>query len=616
MLKALVAMRQLSPLSPLSLKVRVLLLVSVVLIVCVWGLALRVAAVVQADLKMTIADQMSATVNYVTTDLDHEFRLRIDVLSKLAAAISPEMLVDPPKLQRYLQEHNFFRTFFPLGAAVVNKQGMQVADFPVIPGRRGSSMGNRDFFVDVMSGKTFAISRPIIGRFMKKPIVIVAVPLKDASGATVGVLGGALLLSDESLFGRLEQTRIGKTGFFLMESPKDRIFVSATEQSRILLPLPEQGVNPLMDRRLNEGFVGVAINRNSHGIETLSVAARMESTGWMLVAGLTTDEAFAPVTKLKQQTYLAALWISLVVVLVLFLTLKRLLAPLDEASATMRDMTEGEIPFAQIPVRRNDEIGNMVGNFNRLVLGRRLLDEQMHAMNEKLEQRVAERTHELRVMTGRYMNVQESEKRRLARELHDKVSSNLTAINLNLGLIETALPQDVGGRVSGRLSDTVALVKDTMLTTRDISADLHPAVLDYGGVVHALQDYGRNFMNRTGISVEVFGNDEELRFSPEIEIALYRIALEALANCQKHADARSVTVELHSEGGGDAEGKAKRATLSISDDGRGFDPRALTNGDTVPGLGLLSMRERAEAIGGKFILEATPGNGTRIAVEL
>ena len=591
----------------MSLKARVLLLVSGLIILCIWGLAAQVSVVTQADLKKTIADQLSASVANAAKDLDYEVRLRTDVLSKMAAAISPGILADPLKLQRFLEEQFLSSMLFPAGVFVANWAGITIAEFPFIAGRKGSDVGYRDYFKDVMSGGKPFISRPFAGRFSKMPVVVITVPLKDASGATVGVIGGVLLLSDENLFGRLEKTRIGKTGFFLVASPKDRLFVSATDKTRVLTALPARGINPLLDRRLDEGFVGTAISDNSQGIETLSVASKMVSTGWITIAGIRTYEAFAPIMTVKKQIYLAAFWISLVVVLILFLTMKRLMEPLEEAASTMRQMTDGELSLAEIPVKRNDEIGNMVGNFNLLVWARLLSEEQLRTMNEQLEHRVAERTQELRVMTRSYMNAQESEKRRLARELHDKVSSNLTAINLNLGLIESQLPQQLGDRVHARLSDTVALVKDTMSCARNISTDLHPAVLDYGGVVHALQDYGRNFMVRTGISVEVMGNNEELRFTPEKEIALYRIALEALTNCLKHAAADSVTIDLNSEG--------ERATLTISDDGRGFDPTALAKGENQPGHGLLSMRERADAIGGKFFIESAVGNGTRVTVE-
>ena len=241
-------------------------------------------------------------------------------------------------------------------------------------------------------------------------------------------------------------------------------------------------------------------------------------------------------------------------------------------------------------------------------------------MNDKFEQRVAWRTQALRAMTQRYMTVQESENHRLARELHDKVSSSLTAIHLNLGLVQMALPEAGDESIRARLSDIIAMVKDTMASARNISADLHPPVLDYGGVVQALRDYGKAFTKRTGIAVEVFSNEEDLRFTPEIEIALYRISQEALNNCLKHADARSVSIALLAAGEDEGVDAPRHATLTIKDDGNGFDPAELgegsIEGSQLPGLGLFSLRERADAVGGKFTLETAPGKGTTISVEV
>ena len=722
-------------LNSMSLKTRVLVLVSALIVAGLLGLALRVTAVLQADLEKASAEQLSATVGYVAADLDHEIQIRIEMLKHIAAAIPPGMLADRASLQGVLEQRKLAGVLFPFGVFVVDRRGMEIADFPLRPGRLGGFVGDRDYFREIMAGAEQAIGNPQQGRFMKQPIFVIAVPLRDASGATVGMLGGGLLLTDPNLFGRLQQTRIGKTGFLLVESPKTRVIVAATDPARILTPLPRKGVNLLMDRRLETGFEGAGITRNERGVEVLSVARRMATTGWITIAAMQTDEAFAPIATLKRQIYVATLLLALIMVVILRLVLKQQLAPLDEAGTTMRRMTEGDMPLAQIAVTRDDEIGRMIGNFNRLVHGRLVLDRKMRAMyeeledlynhapcgyhsidkdgvfvrmndtelswlgytrdevigkmrvpnvltpegaatfrrnfrivketgriseveydwvrkdgsvlpvilnavaitdeqgnylasrcvihdrtlrkqideersrqTEQLERRVAERTLQLREMTRRYMTVQESEKRRLARELHDRVSSNLTAINLNLGLIGTQLPDEVGARVGGRLSDIAALVKDTMLSARDISADLHPAVLDYGGLLPALEDYGRSFMRRTGITVDIFGSEDPIRFSPEKEIALYRIAVEALTNSAKHAQAHHVTIELSSDG--------ERSTLTISDDGVGFDPAALASGDSEPGLGLLSMQERAEAIGGCFRLEAVRGDGTTIIVEL
>ncbi len=214
----------------------------------------------------------------------------------------------------------------------------------------------------------------------------------------------------------------------------------------------------------------------------------------------------------------------------------------------------------------------------------------------------------LQAMTRRYADAQETERRRLARELHDRVSSSLTAIGLGLGLIESQLPGESDAGIRDRLSVTRELLKDAMLNAREISHDLHPAVLEYGGVFPALEDYAPKYYSQTGIVVEITGSDRGIRLPAEAEIALYRIAQEALANCAKHAGAETVTIELNS--------RDDHILFVISDDGSGFDVSNFISGGNLGGLGLLSMRERAESIGGKLNLTSVSGSGTRITVEI
>jgi PAS domain S-box-containing protein len=223
------------------------------------------------------------------------------------------------------------------------------------------------------SGK-MAIGKPIQGHFRKQAISAIALPLRDASGATAGMLIGAMMLSGPELFGQLEQTKIGKTGFFLVYSPTDRLIVSATDKSRILTPLPARGVNTVVDQRLDGGVETAMIGVNSLGVENLSVGRMLKTTGWQAIAGISIAEAFAPIEKLKQQIYFAALVISLALILVLHFVLVRLLAPLEEASSAMRLMTQNKKDFAALPIRRDDEIGQMVENFNSLVLERKRME--------------------------------------------------------------------------------------------------------------------------------------------------------------------------------------------------------------------------------------------------
>ena len=266
---------------------------------------------------------------------------------------------------------------------------------------------------------------------------------------------------------------------------------------------------------------------------------------------------------------------------------------------------------------------------------RKRVQAQLQDLNEKLEQRVRERSAELlfanralhgeieerklaesaaldlaarlKDLTHRFVDVQETVKRRLAREIHDRLSSNLSAIGFNLGLIIKHLPPETADQLSGRLADTLELVQDSLISAREISGDLRPAVLDYGGLLPALQEYAQQFQRRTGMRVDVVESLAAPRLAPEQEIGLFRIVQEALTNCAKHSSGHRVAVNFS--------GDSRHYTLSIADDGIGFNIDSLWQREKTPGMGLLSMRERAEAIGASFHVDSLPGAGTRITVD-
>ncbi|MFA7270040.1 MAG: ATP-binding protein [Sterolibacterium sp.] len=368
----------------LSLKTRILLWASLLVFAAIWALAVRVTAVLRADLEQMVASHMSATVDYVGSDIDNKIQLRIDALREIAASITPEILADPPRLNRLLAQRNVSRQLFPIGIFVANRQGINIAEHPRVEGRLGGSVADRDYFRAVMESDDMFIGKPLKGRFWKQAISAIAFPLRDASGATAGVLLGAMMLSGPELFGQLEQSRIGKTGLFLVISPKDRLFVSATDKTRILTPLPAPGVNPILDKRIATGFETVAVGVNSQGVETLSVSHKLRTTGWIIIAAIATEEAFAPLDKLRWQIYFATLGISLALVMVLRYILVRQLAPLAEASAAMRLMTQDEKTLTVLPVRHDDEIGQMVENFNSLVVERQRLEQALQSKTEAL----------------------------------------------------------------------------------------------------------------------------------------------------------------------------------------------------------------------------------------
>lgn len=220
-----------------------------------------------------------------------------------------------------------------------------------------------------------------------------------------------------------------------------------------------------------------------------------------------------------------------------------------------------------------------------------------------IEKRARSAADRLRSVSRRLVEVQEAERRLLARELHDRVGQSLTALGLNLRVIASELGTESGQSVMARMEDCMRLVEETVGAMRDVMGELRPQALDDYGLLAALRSHVAAFSARTGIHVAVEGAGEPGGVPKDAELALFRIAQEALNNVAKHSRATAVKVGFDCDGG--------EAVLALSDDGVGFDP---AQGGAGTGWGLVIMRERAESIGAKFELEAAPGRGVRIAV--
>ena len=164
--------------------------------------------------------------------------------------------------------------------------------------------------------------------------------------------------------------------------------------------------------------------------------------------------------------------------------------------------------------------------------------------------------------------------------------------------------------VDRRLAEAIQIVDQTVEQIRNVMAELRPAILDDFGLVAALRWYARHFARNTDLVVLL--EVEELRSAPrlpaDLETALFRIAQEALTNVLKHAHATLATLNLTMLG--------PTIRLAISDDGVGFKPGATRRPNQRLSLGLMTMQERAEAVGGRLAIDSAPGQGTRIIAEV
>jgi PAS domain S-box-containing protein len=220
-----------------------------------------------------------------------------------------------------------------------------------------------------------------------------------------------------------------------------------------------------------------------------------------------------------------------------------------------------------------------------------------------------EQAQRIEALSRRLVSVQEQEAKRLSTELHDRTSANLAALGTYLQRMETKLPKPMPDDLEVLFADTRAVLEDTTHSVRDICSDLRPPILDYAGFLPALESYARRYTKQTGIAVRIENDQLDAPLDAEAQSILFRITHEALTNCAKHAKASEVVIALGSK-------VSSRSVLTITDNGVGFDPEALAVIGGSAGLGLISMRERAEFIGANFLIESTPNRGTRITIRL
>ncbi|MFP3879741.1 MAG: MEDS domain-containing protein [Dehalococcoidia bacterium] len=262
-----------------------------------------------------------------------------------------------------------------------------------------------------------------------------------------------------------------------------------------------------------------------------------------------------------------------------------------------------------------DEKGNILGrrSSNRDVTERKQMEAELDEHRRRLEEMVQERTSQLmdkverlteaeqkiRALSQRLLDVQEKERRELGHALHDEVGGNLTALKLAVNRARRR-HSEVAARA---LEEADQIIDELIDQIRFISHSIRPSVLDDYGLLEALRWYLERYQERTGVAINFTHDRLETRLPPQIETAAYRIVQEALTNAVRHSGARSIDVGLSEQDG--------LLMISVTDDGRGFDPSKITSG-----TGIAGMQDLAELAGGSLSVVSGLGEGTWISCGL
>ncbi|MBC7624822.1 MAG: PAS domain S-box protein, partial [Aeromicrobium sp.] len=358
----------------LSIKVRVTLFATAILVAVVLLLAFFSARLLRADTERMIGEQQLSMMKLIAAQVDERIQDRTRALTTVAAGGIAELTSDPRKLQARLEQREVLMRLFNRGGFVVDRAGIAIASVPQELGRVGLRYDDRDSFVQIMAGAKSVMAAPVVSRLSGTPVFAMAVPIKSASGETVGVLYGVTDLALPNFLDIVTSNRVGETGGFFIIDPKSRRILGATDKTRLMEKLPALGVNAAIDAFVAKEEASTVLV-NAKGMEVLSSVKSIPTAGWQLVASLPTAELNAPIVATRAKLVVAAMLLTALAAGFMWLTVRRELAPVRGAAARLdAAISGGAQPLA---VARPDEIGELFTAFNRQLAALRAREEAL-----------------------------------------------------------------------------------------------------------------------------------------------------------------------------------------------------------------------------------------------
>jgi two-component system, NarL family, sensor kinase len=232
--------------------------------------------------------------------------------------------------------------------------------------------------------------------------------------------------------------------------------------------------------------------------------------------------------------------------------------------------------------------------------------ERLARDNTLLLERLSRTEQRFRGVSQRILRLQEAERGRLSRELHDSVGQSLTALKMQVELLARQAEKEQSG-LAEPLGQLVTVAEAALQEVRQVSHMLRPQMLDDLGLVPTLQWLGRTWGKRMGLDVRVTYDGPEERVHADLETLVYRVVQEALTNAAKHSGAQAVDVELRRG--------PKRVTVEVRDAGRGFAGASDAPADTR-GFGIRGLRDRVQLFGGVLVVDSAEGRGTVVRAEV
>jgi signal transduction histidine kinase len=280
---------------------------------------------------------------------------------------------------------------------------------------------------------------------------------------------------------------------------------------------------------------------------------------------------------------------------------------------THRTAQEANASLNRMIQTLNQRSGDLAASNRRLqkeIIQRKSVEESLRKSEQHYSQLLEQSRHmqeQLRLLSRQLLSAQEEERKMISRELHDQIAQTLTGINVRLASLKTGATLNHKG-LQKKISSTQRLVEKSVDIVHRFARELRPTVLDDLGLIPALHSFMKSFAKRTGVRAHLTAFVAVEQLDTAKRTVLFRVAQEALTNVSRHAQASRVEVSMQK--------LPDRVCMNIKDDGKSFNVERAFHANGGKHLGLLGMRERLEMVGGKFIVESSPGKGTTVQAQI
>ena len=416
----------------INLKIKITVLMLLLFLCSLWLVIYQISSQLEQNLVQLLSAQQFSMASFVADDIEASLQFRLQSLTKAAERVTPELLSNPAEAADFLRGRDTLNEMFQVGLVLISKEGKGIADNPYIPARRSyNKFSELEYFKKIISTGRSAVGEPGIGRVTKLPVIALAAPVKNKRGEIIAILAGYTNLSESTLFGNIENMRSGNSGYIAIENPETQVIIASSDPKRIktLSPMAKPGVNTMVDKFV-AGFDGSGIAVNSRGIETLTSAKHIASTGWIVQIVLPTSEAFAPIAAMKVAAYGFMVALSALLSILTWLVIRLAFRPLDAATHAIRQMAEGNAKLHELPASGDDEIGSLLTSFNRLVEQRHVVENAFRTSDAFANTIIDAVPQHICVIsnTGKIIAVN-----RAWRDFYDKNHPNPAKVNYDIG---------------------------------------------------------------------------------------------------------------------------------------------------------------------------------------